>query len=81
VNSIVGDTKLLILDEPSSGLVDPESRRDIWNILLKLKKDHTILITSHYMEETDVLGDKIAIMESGGLIAYGTSMTMAAATH
>lgn len=72
-NAIIGDTKLLILDEPSSGL-DPESRRDIWNILLKLKKDHTILITSHFMEEADVLGDKIAIMESGELIAYGTSM-------
>lgn len=72
-NAIIGDTKLLILDEPSSGL-DPESRRDIWNILLKLKKDHTILITSHFMEEADVLGDKIAIMESGQLIAYGTSM-------
>lgn len=72
-NAIIGDTKLLILDEPSSGL-DPESRRDIWNILLKLKKDHTILITSHFMEEADVLGDKIAIMENGELIAYGTSM-------
>lgn len=72
-NAIIGDTKLLILDEPSSGL-DPESRRDIWNILLKLKKDHTILITSHFMEEADVLGDKIAIMETGELIAYGTSM-------
>lgn len=72
-NAIIGNTKLLILDEPSSGL-DPESRRDIWNILLKLKKDHTILITSHFMEEADVLGDKIAIMETGELIAYGTSM-------
>lgn len=72
-NAIIGNTKLLILDEPSSGL-DPESRRDIWNILLKLKKDHTILITTHFMEEADVLGDKIAIMETGELIAYGTSM-------
>lgn len=72
-NAIIGQTKLLILDEPSSGL-DPESRRDIWNILLKLKKNHTILITTHFMEEADVLGDKIAIMENGELIAYGTSM-------
>lgn len=72
-NAIIGNTKLLILDEPSSGL-DPESRRDIWNILLKLKKNHTILITTHFMEEADVLGDKIAIMENGELISYGTSM-------
>lgn len=72
-NAIIGDTKLLILDEISSGL-DPESRRDIWNILLKLKKDHTIFISTHFMEEADVLSDKIAIMENGELIAYGTSM-------
>ncbi|XP_058455258.1 ATP-binding cassette sub-family A member 2 isoform X2 [Malaya genurostris] len=72
-NAIIGRTKLLILDEPTSGL-DPESRRDIWDILLRLKKDHTILITTHFMEEADVLGDWIAIMENGELIAFGTSM-------
>lgn len=72
-NAIIGRTKLLILDEPTSGL-DPESRRDIWDILLKLKKDHTILITTHFMEEADVLGDWIAIMENGELIAFGTSI-------
>nr|XP_029725334.1 ATP-binding cassette sub-family A member 2 [Aedes albopictus] len=72
-NAIIGRTKLLILDEPTSGL-DPESRRDIWDILLRLKKDHTILITTHFMEEADVLGDWIAIMENGELIAFGTSI-------
>lgn len=72
-NAIIGQTKLLILDEPTSGL-DPESRRDIWDVLLKLKKDHTILITTHFMEEADVLGDWIAIMENGELIAFGTSI-------
>ncbi|XP_053692926.1 ATP-binding cassette sub-family A member 2 [Sabethes cyaneus] len=72
-NAIIGRTKLLILDEPTSGL-DPESRRDIWDILLKLKKNHTILITTHFMEEADVLGDWIAIMENGELIAFGTSI-------
>lgn len=72
-NAIIGKTKLLVLDEPSSGL-DPESRRDIWNVLCKLKKDHTILISTHFMEEADVLGDRIAILEEGKLIAFGTSM-------
>lgn len=72
-NAIIGKTKLLVLDEPSSGL-DPESRRDIWNVLVKLKKDHTILISTHFMEEADVLGDRIIIMEEGKLIAFGTSM-------
>lgn len=52
-NAIIGDTKLLILDEISSGL-DPEARRDIWNILLKLKKDHTIFISTHFMEEVSM---------------------------
>lgn len=70
-NSIIGNTKLLILDEPSSGL-DPESRRDVWDVLLALKKNHTILITTHFMEEADVLGDKIAIMEDGVLAAFGS---------
>jgi ABC-type multidrug transport system ATPase subunit len=72
-NAIIGETKILILDEPTSGL-DPESRREIWDILLKLKKNHTILITTHFMEEADVLGDKIAIMEHGEIIAFGTSI-------
>lgn len=72
-NAIIGQTKLLVLDEPSSGL-DPESRRDIWNVLVKLKKNHTILISTHFMEEADVLGDRIAILEEGKLIAFGTSM-------
>jgi ATP-binding cassette, subfamily A (ABC1), member 3 len=72
-NAIIGETKLLVLDEPSSGL-DPESRRDLWDVLLRLKKTNSILVTTHYMEEADVLGDKIAIMENGEVIAYGTSM-------
>uniref|UniRef100_A0A182PGX3 ABC transporter domain-containing protein n=1 Tax=Anopheles epiroticus TaxID=199890 RepID=A0A182PGX3_9DIPT len=71
--AIVGDTKLLILDEPTSGL-DPESRRDIWNILLKLRQNHTILLTTHFMEEADVLGDWVAIMEEGELVAFGSPL-------
>jgi len=72
-NAIIGETKLLVLDEPSSGL-DPESRRELWDVLLRLKKTNSILVTTHYMEEADVLGDKIAIMENGEVIAYGTSL-------
>ncbi|XP_058116847.1 phospholipid-transporting ATPase ABCA3-like [Anopheles coustani] len=72
-NAIIGNTKLLILDEPTSGL-DPESRRDIWDLLLKLRRDHTILLTTHFMEEADILGDWIAIMEYGELVAFGTPL-------
>ncbi|XP_058062386.1 phospholipid-transporting ATPase ABCA1 [Anopheles bellator] len=72
-NAIIGRTKLLILDEPTSGL-DPESRRDIWNVLLRLRQDHTILLTTHFMEEADILGDWVAIMEYGELVAFGSPM-------
>lgn len=74
-NAIIGNTKIIILDEPTSGL-DPESRRDLWNVLLPLRKNHTILITTHFMEEADVLGDKIAIMENGSVVCNGTSMEL-----
>lgn len=63
------------MDEPSSGL-DPESRRELWNILLDMRKDHTILITTHYMEEAETLADKIAIISHGELLCYGTSMEL-----
>ncbi|XP_052888844.1 phospholipid-transporting ATPase ABCA3 isoform X2 [Anopheles moucheti] len=72
-NAIIGNTKLLILDEPTSGL-DPESRRDIWDALLKLRQDHTILLTTHFMEEADVLADWVAIMEHGTLLASGSPL-------
>lgn len=63
----------LVLDEPTSGL-DPESKRDIWNILLKMRGRKTILISTHDMEEADVLGDRIAIMHTGQLKSYGTPL-------
>uniref|UniRef100_A0A182SVJ7 ABC transporter domain-containing protein n=1 Tax=Anopheles maculatus TaxID=74869 RepID=A0A182SVJ7_9DIPT len=71
--AIMGHTKLLILDEPTSGL-DPESRRDIWDVLLKLRQNHTILLTTHFMEEADVLGDWVAIMDNGERVAFGTPL-------
>lgn len=59
------------MDEPTSGM-DPESRRFIWDLLLSCRGKRTILITTHFMEEADVLGDWIAIMDHGNLICYGT---------
>lgn len=63
------------MDEPSSGL-DPESRRELWNILLEMRKDHTIFITTHYMEEAECLADKIAIISHGTLLCYGPSIQL-----
>jgi ATP-binding cassette subfamily A (ABC1) protein 3 len=64
--SLVGNSKIILLDEPSSGM-DPNSRRDTWNILKKLKKDKIIVLTTHYMDEAEVLGDRIAIVSHGKL--------------
>lgn len=63
--------KVLILDEPSSGM-DLEARRELWNLLLEWRTSRTILITTHFMEEADALGDWIAIMSDGRLKCYGT---------
>lgn len=71
--AVVGDCKTLILDEPTSGL-DPEARREIWDFLLEMRGERTILITTHYMEEADILGDRIAIMHNGVLQCYGSTM-------
>ncbi|XP_057653241.1 ATP-binding cassette sub-family A member 2-like isoform X1 [Diorhabda carinulata] len=71
--AVIGGSKVLILDEPSSGM-DPESRRHLWDLLLEWRGDRTILITTHFMEEADALADWIAIMSNGTLNCYGTPM-------
>ncbi|CAG0901360.1 unnamed protein product [Darwinula stevensoni] len=65
--------QVVILDEPTSGL-DREARRIICDILQEEKRDRTILLTTHDMEEADVLGDRIAIMAHGRLQCFGSSM-------
>lgn len=60
------------MDEPSAG-VDPSGRRSIWDLLFKYRKGRTIVISTHHMDEADVLGDRIAIISNGKLIAHGTS--------
>ncbi|XP_012054736.1 PREDICTED: ATP-binding cassette sub-family A member 1 [Atta cephalotes] len=71
--ALIGDASIIILDEPTSGM-DPETRRDTWDIILKLRGEKTILISTHNMEEADILGDRIAIMHAGRLRSYGTAM-------
>lgn len=70
--AFVGGSKTVILDEPSAG-VDPAGRRSIWDLLFKYRKGRTIVISTHHMDEADVLGDRIAIISNGKLIAHGTS--------
>ncbi len=59
------------MDEPTSGL-DPETRRGVWDILVKLRGKLTIILTTHDMEEADLLGDRIGIMSEGKMICSGT---------
>nr|APD26544.1 ATP-binding cassette transporter subfamily A member 1-like X1 protein [Brachionus koreanus] len=70
--AFVGGSKTVILDEPSAG-VDPAGRRSIWDLLFKYREGRTIIISTHHMDEADVLGDRIAIISNGRLIAHGTS--------
>ncbi len=70
--ALLNKPAILLLDEPTSGL-DPNARREIWNILLQLKKENTSLIlTTHYMEEAEILCDRIIIMDQGQILAQGT---------
>jgi ABC-2 type transport system ATP-binding protein len=71
--ALVNDPKVIFLDEPTAGL-DPQSRRMLWDIVLKLREQgKTILITTHYMDEAQILCDCIAIMDRGQIIALDTS--------
>ena len=71
--ALVNDPKVVFLDEPTAGL-DPQSRRLLWDILLNLREQgKTILLTTHYMDEAQILCDRIAIMDGGNIIALDTS--------
>jgi ABC-2 type transport system ATP-binding protein len=71
--AMLNNAKLLLLDEPTTGL-DPSARREIWEILLNLKKQHNIslILTTHYMEEAEYLCDRIIIMDKGQILSQGT---------
>jgi len=70
--STIGDPKVVLLDEPTTGM-DPVNRRNVWRFIEEFKKDRTILLTTHSMEEADALGDKIIIMSNGIIKAIGDS--------
>lgn len=59
--AFVSGSKTVILDEPTSG-VDPYNRMKIWDIILEFRSGRTILLTTHYLEEADILSDRIAII-------------------
>ncbi|KAI9237881.1 MAG: P-loop containing nucleoside triphosphate hydrolase protein, partial [Podila humilis] len=71
--SMLGDNRVIFLDEPTTGL-DPAIRRIIWDVVNRIKVDRTVVLTTHSMEEADVLSDRIAIMTEGQLRCLGTSL-------
>lgn len=68
-----GDSKVVFLDEPTSGM-DTFSRRFIWNVIRQSRQDRTIILTTHFMDEADLLGDRIGIMSQGQLCCVGSSL-------
>ena len=75
----IGGPKILFLDEPTLGL-DVLARRQLWREIEALKKDTTIILTTHYMEEAQVLADRIVIMTEGKVRAVGTLEELEART-
>lgn len=69
---IVGDPELIFLDEPTTGF-DPSARRQAWGIVENLTSlGKTVLLTTHYMDEAQVLADRVAVMANGAIVAEGT---------
>jgi ABC-2 type transport system ATP-binding protein len=70
--ALVGDPKLLFLDEPTTGL-DPQSRRQLWDLIERFKEEgRTVVLTTHYMDEAERLCERVAIVDHGKVIALDT---------
>jgi len=74
--SLVNDPEVVFLDEPTTGL-DPRARHEVWQVLQGLKKEgKTVLLTTHYMEEAELLADTVAIISKGKIIAMGSPVEL-----
>ncbi|XP_074551593.1 glucosylceramide transporter ABCA12-like [Halichoeres trimaculatus] len=69
--AFIGGSRLVVLDEPTTG-VDPCSRRAIWDIVIQHKKQRTIIMSTHHLDEAEVLSDRITFLERGGLKCCGS---------
>ena len=70
--ALIGDSQLILLDEPTSGM-DVMARRSLWEFLKNYKKDKILLLTTHFLDEAEYLGDRIGIMSEGKYLCSGTS--------
>jgi len=70
--TLINDPRIIFLDEPTTGL-DPQARRNLWDLIKSIRaKGTTVIITTHYMDEAEVLCDRIAIIDAGKIIALAT---------
>ena len=71
--ALCGNSRFIMLDEPTSGM-DIQARRALWDMLKRYKDGRIIILSTHYMDEADKLGDRIGIMSHGRLVCLGTSL-------
>lgn len=70
--TLINEPKIIFLDEPTTGL-DPQARRNLWELIQSLnEKGTTVVITTHYMDEAEILCDRVAIVDTGKIIKFGT---------
>jgi ABC-2 type transport system ATP-binding protein len=71
-SALVNEPRVLFLDEPTTGL-DPQARRHLWGLVRQIReRGHTVVLTTHYMEEAEELCDRVAIMDRGVIVALDT---------
>uniref|UniRef100_A0A452QVR2 ATP binding cassette subfamily A member 7 n=1 Tax=Ursus americanus TaxID=9643 RepID=A0A452QVR2_URSAM len=71
--AFVGGSRVVILDEPTAG-VDPASRRSIWELLLKYREGRTLILSTHHLDEAELLGDRVAVVAGGRLCCCGSPL-------
>lgn len=73
--STMGNPNVILMDEPTTGM-DPVSRRHAWSLIQSLKNDTAIIMSTHAMEEAEVLSDKLLILDNGNIVCVGTPMQL-----
>jgi len=74
--TLINKPKIIFLDEPTTGL-DPQARRNLWDLIKEIRDNGTtVIITTHYMDEAEILCDRVAIVDSGKIVAINTPNTL-----